>query len=174
MRIRADKLGKNRDRIAEALSMLPDDVLREIERRSQEVAGNDGFGSGGDHVHTQDVSRPTESVALSLVEGKTASDPQMVAFVIISQELLAMRTSAIRVERAVTLVKHITDGRRGREVTLGTCNACGRSDVANTGSDRIKSGYCPACYTEWRRQAQPDRLAFELSRRETHDVATNR
>ena len=165
MRIRADKLGKNRDRIAEALAMLPDDVLREIERRSQHDAGLDGFGSGGEHVHSLDVSRPTESVALSLIDGKPPVDPQMVAFVIISQELLAMRTSAIRVERAVTLVRHITDGRRGREVTLGTCNACGRSDVANAGSDRIKSGYCPACYTEWRKRGQPDRLGFEMSRR---------
>ena len=169
MKIRADKILKARDRALEVLNSLTDADLREFERRSEFDATGDGFGDGNSGGRSSDVSRPTERVALATLEPRHYSDPQMVAIEIIRNETLAMRVSAIRIERAKSVIQHITDGRRGREVTLGTCNACERTDVANTGSDRIKAGYCPACWTAWCRQGRPDRLAFEISRRNYGD-----
>ena len=166
MRIKADKLAKARDRITEVVNRaLTDSNLAEMERRAEYDATGDGFGDGSGGGDRNAISRPTEAAGLALLESHFVIDPQMRAFEIIRTETLSMRTSAVRIEKAWSVVTHIQDGRRGRETTLGTCNACLRSDVANSASDRIKSGYCPACYTEWRRRGQPDRLAFEVSRR---------
>ena len=46
----------------------------------------------------------------------------------------------------------------------GDCGACNRH-LAGSGNDRLRSGYCPACYRAWRRAAQPDRSEFEAARR---------
>ena len=170
MKFRADKVAKARDRALEVLTSLSDADLREFERRSEFDAAGDGFGDGNSGGRSSDVSRPTERTAIALLEHRHVSDPQMIAIEIIRNSVAAMRIEAIKIEKAKSVIAHITDGRRGREVTLGTCNACFRSDVANTGSDRIKAGYCPACYQEWWRQGQPDRLAFEMSRRLANDV----
>ena len=164
MKFRADKIAKGRDRALEVLNSLTDTELREFERRSEFDAGSDGFGDGNSGGRSSDVSRPTERTALALLETRFVMDPQMRAIEIIRNETLAIRASALRIEKAKSVIVHITDGRRGRETTLGTCNACERTDVANTGSDRIKSGYCPACYMAWRREGQPDRLIFEMRR----------
>jgi hypothetical protein len=48
----------------------------------------------------------------------------------------------------------------------GACQCCDRMcrPDAKPG-DRLRAGYCPACYEAWRRLGQPDRVAFELDRR---------
>ena len=166
MRTKAEKLAKARDRFVEIVAkVLTDAHLAEMERRAQYDAGNDGFGSGGSTGHSSDVSRPTERTALALMEQHWVSDPQAKAIEIIVNETYAMRTSALRIDKAWSVIEHITDGRYGRQVTLQSCGACLRDDVTGVDPDRIKSNYCPACYTEWRRRGQPDRLAFEQSRR---------
>jgi len=45
------------------------------------------------------------------------------------------------------------------------CEACKR-EVAATRSDRLRSGYCSACYTRWIRENKPYRGTFEQSVRE--------
>ena len=50
MRIKADTMTRNRDRITEALAMLPNNVLIEVERRAQFDAANEGFSTGGSVV----------------------------------------------------------------------------------------------------------------------------
>lgn len=55
---------------------------------------------------------------------------------------------------------HIADHGPG-----GTCLACLR-EVKGTSVDRIRSGYCPACYRAWLRDGKPDRLRFERARRQ--------
>ena len=166
MRIKADKLAKARDRMLEIVAKaLTDAHLSEMERRAEFVAGNDGFGSGGSSGHSTDVSRPTERTALALMEQRWVSDPQAKAAEIIVTELLAMRSSALRIEKAWGVIEHITDGRYGRQPTLQSCGACLRDDVTGIEPDRIKSNYCPACWTAWCRAGRPDRPAFELTRR---------
>lgn len=47
----------------------------------------------------------------------------------------------------------------------GTCLACHRK-VEGTANDRLRSGYCAACYRAWLRDGKPDRLRFERARRQ--------
>ncbi len=173
MRIKADTMTRNRDRITDALAMLPNNVLLEVERRAQYDAANDGFSTGGSGGGaSSEVSRPTELTAIAIIEARQQADPQMTAFVILQRELALMRASAMRIERAMYVMRHIADGRRGRETSLHSCQACERSDLV----DRPKSGYCTACYRAWLRtadngQVRQDRLTFEIHRR-AEDVVT--
>ncbi len=51
----------------------------------------------------------------------------------------------------------------------GDCQACGRQ-VSGSGNDRLRRGYCPACYRAWRRAGRPDRSEFEAARRGDADA----
>ena len=168
MRIKADTMTRNRERIIEALAMLPDDVLIEVERRAQYDAANDGFSAGGSGGGaSSEVSRPTELTAIAIIESRQQADPQMTGFVILQRELALMRASALRIEKVMYVIRHIQDGRHGRETSLHSCQACERDDLV----DRPKNGYCPACRSAWIRAGHPDRLAFEMQRRD--DIASH-
>jgi hypothetical protein len=52
-----------------------------------------------------------------------------------------------------------------REDPAGHCQACSRW-VEGTEADRVRSGYCPACYRAWLRADRPDRARFERERRQ--------
>lgn len=152
---------------------LTDENLKEIERRSRMTAEPDGFGSGssGEGVSNGEVSNPTERMALRLVSGeKVTGDVQMEAFRRIDNAFQACWDAVADIDAAWDLINRITDMKRGRETTLGTCQACLRSDVPNTPTDRIKAGYCNSCFVAWSRtdtgNGRQDRLSFELSRRE--------
>lgn len=61
----------------------------------------------------------------------------------------------------------------GRAPSVGSCRACG-SMVTGVGTDRLRSGYCPACAEAFRRRCQEgpvDRAAFERERRERRQGA---
>jgi len=166
MRIKADPMTRDRDRIVEVMAMLTDNVLLEVERRAQYDAANDGYAGGGSGGGTSsEVSRPTELTAIAIIEARQQADPQMTAFVIVQRELALMRASALHIERAMYVPRHIADGRRGRETSLHSCLACERDDLV----DRPKSGYCRGCWSAWNRAGYPDRPAFEQSRR-LHDA----
>ena len=168
MRIKADKLTKARERILEVITRsLTDSNLAEMQRRAEYAAGNDGFGSGGSSGHSTDVSRPTERTAIALLDQRWVSDPQAKAIEIIVTETYAMRTSALRIDKAWSVIEHITDGRYGHQSSLQSCGACLRDDLV----DRPKNGYCPACRSAWIRAGHPDRLAFEMQRRD--DIASH-
>jgi hypothetical protein len=66
------------------------------------------------------------------------------------------------------VIIHCADSVKGRQTTLGVCRACHRDDVPNVPSDRIRSGYCSACFKAWTRtdhgNGRMDRLAFEHTR----------
>ena len=173
MKIKADTMTRNRERIMDALAMLPDNVLLEVERRAQYDAANDGYAAGGSGGGaSSEVSRPTELTAIAIIEARQQADPQMTVFVILQRELALMRARALHIERVMYVMRHITDGRRGRETSLHSCQACERDDLV----DRPKSGYCAACYRAWVRtgeagQVRQDRLMFEMRRR-SEDVVT--
>ena len=173
MKIKADTMMRDRDRSIDALAMLPDNELLEVERRAQFDAANDGFSAGGSGGGaSSEVSRPTELTAIAIIESRQQADPQMTAFVILQRELALMRARALRIEKVMYVMRHIQDGRRGRETSLHSCQACERDDLV----DRPKNGYCPACYRAWLRtadngQVRQDRLTFEIHRR-AEDVVT--
>ena len=168
MRINADTMMRDRDRSIDALAMLPDNELLEVERRAQFDAANDGFSTGGSGGGaSSEVSRPTELTAIAIIEARQQADPQMTGFVILQRELALMRASALRIEKVMYVIRHIQDGRHGRETSLHSCQACERDDLV----DRPKNGYCPACRSAWIRAGHPDRLAFEMQRRD--DIASH-
>lgn len=53
--------------------------------------------------------------------------------------------------------------RKVRRPGSGPCGACGRI-VAGTSNDRLRSGWCAACYQAWVRADRPDRGLFERRR----------
>lgn len=178
--------------------LTPEESLAEIERRSKVTAAPDGYKSqtrcgevsSAPVKHDQDcpeslmtgdcacdagfregLSRPTENTALRIIDGgKRSDDPQMEAFRRIDSAFQACWDAVADIDAAWDLICHITDMRRGRETTLGSCQACLRDDVPNQGDDRIKSAYCPPCYKAWQRtdegNGRQDRASFERSRRE--------
>lgn len=87
-------------------------------------------------------------------------------------EFDTMARASRRFEVKLMRILNAGDGRRGRQSSLGQCQACGR-DVPGTSVDRLRSGYCdrvagppvgPAwsgCYRMWIDQGRPDRVRFE-------------
>lgn len=73
------------------------------------------------------------------------------------------------VDRCRKVIFSIEGRHHGRESTVVNCPLC-TGLVTNVGEDRIKAGYCPACYTAWRRAGAPrdpvERSQFERARLE--------
>jgi len=46
----------------------------------------------------------------------------------------------------------------------GPCGCCER-EVSGSPADRMRSGYCTACWWAWRREGRPERFGFEVRRR---------
>jgi hypothetical protein len=119
------------------------------------------------------VGHPTEDVALRLIEGGYPADTIDQAAKRFRNAIDQCWNYAIEAEAAWDLINRVTDMHRWRPSTLGTCQACQRNDVGkNTRDpdDRIRAGYCPACFRAWCRTADEtgvrmDRPAFEASRR---------
>lgn len=67
--------------------------------------------------------------------------------------------------RTLTLVHAIDDrDEPHRKTGAGYCQACGEW-APGTPDNRIRSGYCVACYTAWTRAERPERAPFERGRR---------
>ena len=149
----------HRDRVQLVIELLTDAHLALIEQRSrfQATVGREPG------IHGSDVSRPTEAEAVQNIEGRLLPDPQAVAIRIISDELRLMASSSNRIVNAFSTIQNMKPQTK-RTSSLATCNACLRDDVTNVGNDRIRAGYCLACYTAWNRTGG-DRHAFELTRR---------
>ena len=63
------------------------------------------------------------------------------------------------------LIDNRGDARYGRQSSVTDCLCC-EVTVTGVGEDRIKAGYCPACYKAWERyRAQVAEPVHELFRR---------
>jgi len=62
------------------------------------------------------------------------------------------------------VVAHATEDGTARDAHRAGAGACQACDNWCSGAenDRLRAGYCPAHYHQWRRAGQPDRHAFEL------------
>ena len=179
-RKRPDTRRTNRPVKAAELRLAVDELLRitatftptlmsELERRSRETAIPDGYPSGGSGAgRSADATSSTERAALRRTDGVTL-DPMTLAMRAIRNDIDKAWEMLIRAEDAVAFINDRDTMRRERQSSLGTCQACQRDDVPNVGNDRIRSGYCVACFTAWTRtdfgQGRQDRAAFEISRR---------
>ena len=175
-------LRRKRDLLIEALQRLDDHTLAELHRRAgvspkplEQGAGptvTDGFPAGGGAGRSSDVSRPTEKAALihnRTTDGKDVWVPDRDPILLACAELFAGLSEAsgiiARVDKQRLYVLTSAERAEGRVSSLqGQCGACGR-DVSGASNDKLKAGYCGACYVAWHRADYPDRHAFEVSRR---------
>lgn len=175
-RRRAERLSKRVTIAGSVLHGLTPERCQEIVRRDAETAEIDGYGRGqrdgpgarGSH------SDPTLS-AVSARESSHATDPVHLTVSRIEQALKEMVKLAQEIRRLGQVLDHSVESLRGRVSSLqGTCTieACA-ADVTGIGNDRLRRGWCMACYSAWMRwkigrdpSSDPgaDRLAFVRDR----------
>lgn len=123
---------------------------------------NDGYPAGGNSgPRSSDTTSTTERAALAgcseaemdrIVEGFLAGTTQLL--------LAASRLRAYVTPREV---------KRGRQVTVDVCPGCDQP------TDKVKSGFCPACYQQWAiREQRPDRAWFIRRRKVEREEAAQR
>ena len=87
----------------------------------------------------------------------------------IAQLLDEIHALAQRIETKVSFVVDVAD--RKRESTIIYCEACER-EIAGTTNDRVRSGYCSACFQAWNRAGKPYRTQFEATRKKADTAKT--
>jgi hypothetical protein len=171
-----------RDVIARVVKLLDNSTVIDMLDCEDLIA--DGLSRSGDTsgVRSGDVNRPTEAAALRLAgaEERTLEDGTVVpaepdtwtererdvVAEAIHEALAAMGEAAgalLIVERKLPVIVDAGAKLRERESSIQQCKACDR-DVLGTRDDRLKAGYCEACYKAWSRAGMPDRFMFERDR----------
>lgn len=80
-------------------------------------------------------------------------------------DLLQIEASYAHLRAKLDLARRLSSPlSRSEKAGAGQCQACER-DVTGSAIDRLRSGYCGACYMAWLRQGRPDRAQFAKSRR---------
>ena len=141
----------------------------------------DGYptGGNGEHVAGGDVPRPTEHAVLERervlesVEDHHNDEARIVGLASVDASLRVAVQALREVHDALSqLTARLHHGQAEQRTNMADCSACERP-VANTPVDRIKAGYCEACYKAWTRAGRPDRAGFERTRSvEPDDVPT--
>lgn len=144
----------------------------------------DGYGSmhgaadsvtGQATVLVEDEWGQVHAVAVTRVEATMfaldARERRPVADVVLSVaekayvDLLAIDQAYMNLRAKLDLARRLSSPlSRSETGGAGTCQACER-DVTGSAVDRLKSGYCPACYIAWGRAGRPDRAQFAAGRR---------
>lgn len=123
----------------------------------------DGFGPGTSmsSIHkARGVSDPTSSIAIRLI---TKGDP----IITNSNEMIRLVRDALKNaqqarDRMLRGMPSLAP-ELARESSIRICEAC-EATIAQVGENRIKAGYCPACYRAWLDAQRPDRSQFQLLR----------
>lgn len=175
---------RNRDSILEDIKSFTESVLLDIVDCEMRIA--DGLARSGDAVggRSGDVSRPTERAALRLAgreeeydeEGNVKREAEPDTWVenerdvvgeAILEFMVELKEAAAHLRIARRKIPVVVDAGarlRGRKDSIDQCLCCDR-DVLGTREDRLKAGFCEACYKAWRRLGMPDRFAFIRDRR---------
>lgn len=178
-RVHAQDLIRRRNEVMESMALLTDDWCHELARRSRMAPSGDGYPaiSGNGNTHGTGEGNPTEATVLArwieqrdgtVSLRKPQPDPQQQAGEKLYEALGEAHKQARTIRRALSLVRYISDSRRGRESVIDHCRACGR-DVSGAAGDRLRSGYCDrvagvvwsGCVRFWYDQGRPDRPTFE-------------
>ncbi len=172
---------RQRAHAREVLDRLDDVTITELLRRARFSAGRDGHrpsselqsngGATGDPDRRDPTGRMATAGSPDDASDEWAELPDPVREAI--SELFAGLAEALgvlrQVDRRRQYVLSAADALRGRQSTVGVCAACGRT-VARTKDDRLRGGYCEACYKAWNRASRPDRAAFQHRRRKVWEV----
>lgn len=168
-----EELKSRRDHIAEIVKKLDNNTLSALRRRAgaSNRALEAGAGSsvtdayatrgGSERVSGGNTRRPTETTAIAeLTHPNHEGDPVR----ILCEEILAHMVEAhgalAAMKQKYELIVDLEDELKGRKSTVGSCRRCSRT-VPGTPDDRIRSGYCEACYRAWLRAGRPERQQFE-------------
>lgn len=81
-------------------------------------------------------------------------------------QLQSLSTHAQRV--ATSIVGQTVPPAEAEAPGAGVCQACDRF-VVGSAKDRLRSGWCSACYAKWRRAGCPDRSAFNATKDDPAD-----
>jgi hypothetical protein len=156
----ADKMNRDRNRALNTLNKINETLINDLVRRASSRATSD---SKPDGPRTKGaVSNPTLNAVMRSMSGVTPQDP---IFDAVKDLAHILSNIADLSQKADDRIRFITDTTsRIKDVQVIHCEACLR-EVAGTKSDRLRSGYCQACYQAWYREGMGYRLTFELSRR---------
>ena len=140
--------------------------------RDEEICQVDGYSTGGNgDGSSSEISRPTERAALENTDDEHRATIDFVHLRVIAAQRNLQRAA----DAARFLVGAIADAQRlgeklqgrqaDRHIGSGDCQACDRP-CSGARDDRLRSGYCTACYWRWVRGAdtsgtRPDRAYFE-------------
>lgn len=162
---------RHRDELVRLLKLLDDATLDDLERRGRYLPIPDGMPAGGaGGGRGSEVSRPTEQAATARVLLAPPADPIARLITGIFARLGEASTALAPLEHSLQVVRGYGATAERRESSLqGDCLCCQRP-VAGSDIDRLKAGFCPACYTAWlrARNERPDldRGRFILERRQ--------
>lgn len=137
----------------------------------------DGYPSGrGEPISGGDTSNPvleailTHEAHLESVEGD--DEARLVGLAAVDTSLTVALAALGEAHAELSrLAARLHGGKALERSNIVDCEACGRS-VANTPNDRLRKGYCNACRMAWERQGQPDRVAFNRTRRDIDTAPT--
>ena len=156
----ADKMNRDRNRALNTLNKLNETLINDLVRRASTRATSDAKPDGPRTKGA--VSNPTLNAVVRSMSGNTTQDP---IFDAVKDLAHILSNIADLSQKADDRIRFITDTTsRIKDVQVINCEACLR-EVAGTKSDRLRSGYCQACYQAWYRSGMGYRLTFELSRR---------
>lgn len=158
----ARNLMARRDRALAILARLDNKTCVELGRRAR-GAPRDGYPSttGGEGVSNSEVSRPTEVSAIAAIES-TWADPvgDAIAEIFTTMAEALGLLLVIDDQRGYVLAV----GKEGRASSLTSCSCCARDVLCQPG-DRLRAGFCSACYSAWIRASRPERAEFIRDRR---------
>ena len=172
-KLNAKKTLKAIDETIDLLSGFDEPVLDELQRVSRIGVGVDGWRAGqGKGSGGTDISDPTGQAVIAR-QGRIMGDPRGEAIEAVVKHLAEARRSAIRASRALAVFHNLGESERGRVVSIGECKACAEL-VPGSQNNRLKAGYCPACYSAWRRSADANgaRLPHHIFEKERRVALT--
>ena len=162
-----DLSNRDIDDAIEALRSLRNE-LPELIRRGRFSNVADGYGQGGSGGPSSGVSDPTGQAVLAR-QSRAEVDPVSVAVQAVCvalSEAQGLLRGAVHHARDISRIAKEAEGRPNS--LQGTCECCAKV-VTGVGDDRIRAGYCPACFKacgRWaERNGSRDRLYFEIDRR---------
>ena len=156
----AEKMNRDRNRALNTLNKLNETIINDLVRRASTRATSDAKPDGPRTKGA--VSNPTLNAVVRSMSGNTTQVP---IFDAVKDLAHILSNIADLSQKADDRIRFITDTTsRIKDVQVINCEACLR-EVAGTKSDRLRSGYCQACYQAWYRSGMGYRLTFELSRR---------
>lgn len=168
---RAGVMSRRVEHVTTTLNLLTEEKLVELVRRDEETAEVDGYSSrssgaadggrgrpairiqDGDDTDSVPLDGPTEAGAFARLEAARERDWTHEAVQQITELIRDIEKLARKLDRRVTVVMKAGDARVGRISSLtAPCLVDGCTNVpVGVGADRLQSGFCPGCWSAFRR-----------------------